>query len=344
MPKTIPAWRWDPSMGRALLYTALAALVPLVIGIDSYFVSFLVSVLIYSIFAMGLQLILGYAGIISLGHAAFFGVGAYASAILTKKLGLPFSVGFLAALATAFLFGLIMTPTVRLRDINFAMATFAFGIIATQVFLHWSSLTGGHDGIPMLPAAGLGPFAFDTSGRFYYFALLLLLGQYLLFRRLLVSHLGLALNAIRQNETAAQACGVNLAVLKVKVILIGSVSAGAAGSLFAHFNGSVSPLSFSWVQSVAILAMIVVGGLQSFGGAIVGVSVLLFLTDYLRILAEYSMLSYGVILAVFMIFMPKGIVGFSRQVGEAARRRFGMVKAAPPSALLQMRPETPADG
>lgn len=309
-----------PAFGRRALESGLvalvvAALLPVPLA-ENYFLFFLVDVLIYSILALSLQLMLGYGGIVSLGHASFFGIGAYTSAYLMKAVGMPFPIAFLGAIAIALLGGLLMSPIIRLRDVYFAMASFAFGIIVSVLFTQWSTITGGHDGLPGIPPARIGPLDLEDTVPFYYLALVVLTVQVFLYRRYLASPYGQALDAIRQNETAARASGIGLTAMKAQVILLGVGSAGAAGSLFAHFHGSVAPSSFGWLQSVMLLAMLVVGGVRSFSGAILGTLVLLFLASYLRELREYQALVNGLILALFMIFLPRGLVGLVRSLFE----------------------------
>ncbi len=285
-----------------------AGLLPFLIG-DHFFVFFLTTFFIFAMLALGLQLIIGYSGVISLGHAAFFGIGAYTSSILAKSLGIPFALALPLAGVLAALGGLLMSPIIRLRDVYFAMASFAFGIVVSEVFNQWKPVTGGHDGLSIIPLAQLGPLVFDSPSRFYYLALGLATAQYLLFRRLLASPFGHALDAMRQNEAGAKAAGLNLTALKVRAIVLGAGTAGVAGSLHAHFNGSVSPQTFLWSQSIALLTMVVVGGLQSLPGVVAATFLLLFLSEYLRDLVQYKVLINGLVLALFMIFLPRGIAG-----------------------------------
>jgi branched-chain amino acid transport system permease protein len=282
--------------------------VPTLLG-NSFFVFFLTSFFIFMMLTMGLQLLIGYAGILSLGHAAFFGVGAYCSAILTARYGFPFLVALpLAGLLAGFC-GILMAPIIRLREVYFAMASFAFGIVLAEVFAHWKSVTGGHDGFPMIPFAALGPYVLDTPGKFYYLVLALLAAQYLLYRVILTSTFGRALNAMRQNEAAAKSAGLNIVALKIWTIVITSALAGVAGALYAHLNGSVSPQMFHWSQSITLLTMVVVGGFTSIAGLFSATFLLMYLTQYLRWLSEYTALVNGLVLTLFVIFLPAGLGG-----------------------------------
>lgn len=313
-----------------LLFIGLA-LVPVALG-DHFFVFFLTSYLIFAMLTLGLQLLVGYAGILSLGHAAFFGVGAYCSGVLTGRYDVPFLLALPISGLAAALVGLLMSPIIRLREVYFAMASFAFGIMATEVFAHWKSVTGGHDGLSMIPFAEIGPYALDTPSKFYYLVLLLLLAQFILFRRLLGSPFGRALDAMRQSEPGARSAGLNLTALKIWAILLGAASAGIAGCLYAHLNGSVSPQMFHWSQSVALLTMVVVGGVSSVPGVLAGTFLLLFLTQYVRGFSEYTTLVDGLVLTLFVIFLPDGLGGI--RLGRSLFRAgwFGGKAATPERA------------
>lgn len=297
----------------AALFFAALAFMPTLLG-NSFFVLFLTSFFIFVMLTMGLQLLVGYAGILSLGHAAFFGVGAYCSAILTGRYGFPFAAALpLAGLLAGFC-GILMSPIIRLREVYFAMASFAFGIVLTEVFLHWKSMTGGHDGFPMIPFAAVGSYALDTPAKFYYLVLFFLVAQYFLFRGILNSTFGRSLNAMRQSETGAKSAGLNIVALKVWAILISAIFAGVAGALYAHLNGSVSPQMFHWSQSITLLTMVVVGGVNSTTGLFSSTFLLMYLTQYLRWLSEYNTLVNGLILTLFVIFLPAGLGGLFKKI------------------------------
>jgi branched-chain amino acid transport system permease protein len=294
---------------RAGLLILALAMIPIVLGADDFFVFFLASYLIFGMLVLGLQLLVGSAGILCLGHAAFFGIGAYCSAILTGRYGVPFIVALPVAGLVAGIGGLLMSPIIRLREVYFAMASFAFGIVITEVFAQWKPVTGGHDGFSSIPFAQIGPLVFDNSAKSYYLALLLLCIQYVLYKKVLRSPFGRALHAMRESEAGAKSAGLNLTALKIWAILIAAVSAGIAGSLYAHLNGSVSPPMFHWSRSITLLTMLVIGGVSSTPGVFAGAFVLMFLTQYLRGFSEYSALINGAILSFFVIFLPSGIGG-----------------------------------
>jgi branched-chain amino acid transport system permease protein len=291
-----------PALGAVAIFSML----PVFLG-DGFFVFFLTSFFIFAMLATGLQFLIGCAGILSLGHASFFGIGAYCSGILTGRYDVPFLLALPVSGLLAGLGGLLMAPIIRLREVYFAMASFAFGIVVNEVFTHWKSMTGGHDGFPSVPFASLGGYALDTPAKLYYFALALLSLQCVLFSYLRQSSFGRSLNVMRQNEAGAKSIGLNLVALKVWVIVITSVSAGIAGSLFAHLNGSVSPQMFHWSQSINVLTMVVVGGVANIAGLFSATFVLMYLTQYLRWLSEYTSLVNGIVLTLFVVFLPAGI-------------------------------------
>lgn len=305
----------------AIITMLAALLLPLLLDPFGFFILFLDNILVFVLLTLGLQLILGYAGILNLGHAAFFGLGAYTSAILTKTLGVPFPLAFLASTLMGLLGGLLMCPIIRLRDVYFAMASFAFGIVAYVVFSEWREITNGHIGIRAIPPARIAGIDFADSLNFYYLVLPCVIVLYIVFRLLLISPFGTSLNAIRQSELAARSVGMHLAAIKVKTILIGAAAAGAGGSLITHLQGFVSPELFNWPQSVTLVTMMVIGGIGSFPGAIIGTFAIQFMSEYLRFLVEYKMLIYGGILVFFMIFLPKGIAGVARALLVAVLER-----------------------
>ncbi len=289
-----------------LVVLILLTLLPLALG-EHYFIQLMSNFFIFAILTTGLQILIGFSGILSLGHAAFFGIGAYTSAILSVRLNAPFPLALLAGCIVAGGLGLVMSPILRLREVYFAIASFAFGIIAAQVFANWKTMTGGHDGLIMIPFASIGGLTFDTPAKFYFLSLACLVGQYLILATIMRGPFGRALAAMRQNEHAALSVGLNLTKLKVIVVVIAATSAGLAGGLFAHFYGSITPQTFGWQQSVSLLTMVVVGGGRGFAGVLAATFLLLFLPEYFRAMAEYSALINGIILTAIVVILPNGI-------------------------------------
>jgi branched-chain amino acid transport system permease protein len=262
---------------------------------------------IFAMLSTSLQLLVGVSGILSLGHAAFFGIGAYAAGLLTQSVHLPFLIALLGGGILGGLAALLMSPIIRLKEAYFAIASFAFGILVAEFFAQAKPLTGGHDGLIMIPVASIGGLNFDTPGRLYFLTLVPLVLQISFFKVLLAGPVGKALSCMRQNEHAAKSVGLDLTTLKVLVIVIGGITAAIAGGLYAHLYGSISPHTFGWQQSVSLLTMVVVGGGAGLFWVVVATFILLFLPEQFRAAAEYSSLINGVILTLFMMLLPRGL-------------------------------------
>jgi ABC-type branched-subunit amino acid transport system permease subunit len=291
-----------------LVAVGLLALLPAAIG-EHYFVHLMANFFIFAILTMSLQLLIGFSGILSLGHAAFFGVGAYTAAVLSTRFGAPFPLALLGGCIIAGLLGLVMSPIIRLREVYFAIASFAFGIVVSELFVQWKSVTGGHDGLIMIPVATIGPLSLDTPSKFYYLALGFVALEYLLLSGLMGSVFGRALGAMRQNEQAARGVGLDLTSLKVVTIVVAAVSTGLAGGLYAHLYGSISPQTFDWSQSINLLTMVVIGGGAGLGGVLAATFLLLLLPEYFRAAAEYSTLINGAVLTLSLVVFPRGLGG-----------------------------------
>jgi branched-chain amino acid transport system permease protein len=302
---------WTPtSVG---VVAALAAL-PLLLGGSPYHLFLVNTIAVYAMLALGLQLVLGYGGLLQLGYAGFFGLGAYTSAILTTHHGWPVPAALVAAMAVAVAGAVVMSPIVRLRDVNFAMATFVFGLILELVYNQWSSLTNGPIGFRGIPSASFFGVALVDPQHYYYLLYVALLAEYALIVRLLHSPFGTALRAMRENETACRTSGVDVTRVKVTLLLVSSAIAGAAGALLAHMNGFISPPTFGWGTSVALLMMVVLGGVRSLPGAIVGAVVIRLIVEQTSVLGHHSNIVFGVTLVLFMAFLPNGLAGFAARL------------------------------
>ena len=281
--------------------------------------------LIYAVFVMGLDLAMGYTGQVSLGHAAFFGIGAYTTAILSKQYGIPFWFTIPVAVGLAGAFGLIVGLTApRLHEDYLVMSTLAFGTVAWLVFVNWRSLTGGPMGMPGIPAPsitvpGVLHFEFDSYHRYLWLLLVLFALAVLVTHRVVNSTFGRACLAIRDDEVAAEALGINLAWYKVTVFALSAAYGGIAGSFFAPFLGLVSPESFAFPTSLTVLVMNMIGGMGSIAGSILGVIVVTLFSELTRDYPVYSMMAYGFLLTAMIIYFPYGVVGGIRRL--AARWR-----------------------
>jgi branched-chain amino acid transport system permease protein len=318
------AREWSPyvlGLGALLAVPPLLNVVP---GVASGYVSYLISLgLIYAIVAIGLGLLVGYAGQISLGHAGFFAIGAYASALLTFRLGLPFVVALLAAGALSAAIGFLLgLPALRLSGPYLAVATLGFGLAIPQLAVWQGAWTGGSSGLHGLPLAALplGAFTvvFRTDQDYYYLAAAVLLLLTIFARNVVTSHTGRAFVAIRDSELAARAMGVDLVRYKTRAFALSALYAGIAGGLYAHLVHGISPEDFTVLLSIDFLTMVVLGGLGSVGGAISGALFLTFVQNAvtrLPVVHDFKNLYIvvlGVVLILTIAFLPHGLAGVAR--------------------------------
>ncbi|MFW6113599.1 MAG: branched-chain amino acid ABC transporter permease [Actinomycetota bacterium] len=289
------------------------------LGIDIVYVMRMVGV--FTIIAVGLNLLMGYAGQISLGHGAFFGVGAYTSALLTVKAGLPVWLGLILAMVVAALMGLLVAPILRLKGHYLAMATLGLGIIAFVFFRELVWLTNGNDGVRGIPDLAVPGMSITTREGEYLFVWILALVILALCSNLVRSREGRAMKALRHSEVAAEAMGINVSWHKIKVFMFSAALGGLAGGIFAHLQGYIDPGSFSIMLSIELVIMVVVGGMESIWGAVAGAGVIVFLPEVIEALPKwlgdvphwveryslYEGILFGLILILTMIFMPSGI-------------------------------------
>lgn len=290
-----------------LLVMATFWVVPLTFG--GFYLYLGAVIAIYAIAALGLQVMVGLAGQLSLGHAAFLGIGAYTAVLLEKNLGWSFLFALPAAGIAAGLAGLLMAQMIRLSGVYFKIATFGFGIVVFQVLTNWGSLTGGHVGVRGIPPIEIFGMSFTTRSDLFILEMIVLTLVYGALIRLCHGRIGRAFRAIGQNESAARSIGIPVNLYRMTVITIGSAIAGLGGAFLPHLMKFLSPESFSWHESLILLIMITVGGLASLPGAIVGAAVLTIVPEYLRGFAEYKMFVFGILLIASMIIMPSGIAG-----------------------------------
>jgi len=291
---------------------------------STYVLSALVFVALNAIAALGLSLVMGFAGQVSLGQAAFYAIGAYVSGILTASFGwngwAALAVAVLAGALTAFAIGL---PIFRLSGLLLAMATLGFGIIVYYVLVNSADLTGGPSGLTGIPPLAIGGFTFDTDGRVLWLAwgaLLLLLG---LAGNLVDSRVGRAFRAIHGSEPAAQAAGIDTARYKLGVFALAGGMTALAGGIYAHYLKFINPSPFGFAFSVELVVMVVLGGVASLWGAVLGAAAIVLLVEALRGLlplvtashgaAEYEIVIFGLILMAFMIFLPGGLTAVGRR-------------------------------
>jgi branched-chain amino acid transport system permease protein len=290
-----------------LFYLAAICLAPLIWS-DPHFLHLMVLAGIYAILALGLSLFMGYAGQISLGHAAFFGIGAYTTAILTVRHGFPPLVAFwasaLSASAAAYLIG---RPILKLKGYFLALATLGFGEIFLVIVRESADLTGGVIGIFGIPRLSVMGFSFDTYLKQYYLTWGVLTGLFIFSKNLVRSKVGRALLAVAASEDAASSVGINVPRTKLEIFVLGAAFAGLAGSLFASVMSTANPEAFSLSVTVPIVMMVILGGMGNIYGPVAGAILLTGLMDILSRYQEYSLPVYSIILILLLIFFPDGI-------------------------------------
>ncbi len=282
-----------------------------------YILHILVITGIYIILTLSLNLIVGYTGLPALGHAAFSCIGAYTSSLLALHYGVTPWIGLpIGAILSALLGVVIAFPSLRLKGDYLALATFGFGVIVYSISQNWVDLTRGPMGLPGIP--GFSIFSYQLSAIWQY---LILVGffvflTYFFLNRVVNSPFGRILQGIREDEIATLAMGKNINKYKVWVFVIGAFFAGIAGSLYAHYITFIDPSSFTVMESITILLMVVFGGMGSLAGSFIGASVLVILPELLRFLglpssiaAPLRQMIYGLLLVILMLKRPQGILG-----------------------------------
>jgi branched-chain amino acid transport system permease protein len=297
---------------RTLGALVAAALVTLPLWLASaYHLHVIIMAGIFTILALSLNLLLGYTGQLSLGHAAFFGIGAYTSALLTLSLQWPFWLGLPSAAAAAGVAGwAIGRLALKVRGAYFVLVTISFAGVISLVSVNWMELTNGPLGLPGVPAPALGGFSFRAKAAYYYLVLAAAAGCYLLCHRLVRSRLGRAFLALRENEALAESVGVDPTRTLVLAAVVSAAMAGVAGSLYAHYTRFVSPEVFLFSYTVTMVIMVVAGGKGTLAGPVVGAVLFTILPEALReaVAWQWQMLAYGVLLVLLVFFLPRGIV------------------------------------
>jgi branched-chain amino acid transport system permease protein len=307
--------------GRWVGAAALVALAVAPWALARHQLSILTDLLIFGLFALSLDLIMGYTGMVSFGHAAYFGLGAYASALVLIHFAQPVPV---ALVAGALLAGVIAIPvgwfSTRAKDIYFAMLTLAFAQLLYTVAYKWRDLTGGSDGIAGVPKTALywgGP-SLASGPAFYAVVAVSVVVSLFVCRAIVASPFGRALQAIRENERRFLALGRDPRPFKLAVFVIAAVFAGLAGALFAPFRGFASPEVMFWVLSGQGLMMVITGGIGTLVGPIIGAMVFILVQEILSSYTEHWMIFTGAIFVLMVIFLPGGLVGTARRLAARA--------------------------
>jgi len=303
---TAPAWVWNP-----------------------YHLHTLIMAGIFAVLALSLNLLLGYTGQLSLGHAAFFGIGAYATGLLTVKLEWSAWIGLLAAIVLPGVAGYVIGRlALKLRGAYFVLLTISFAGCVSLVSVNWMDLTNGPLGLPGVPPLeiallGLPALSLRSKTAFYYVVLVAVALSYLVCVALIRSRVGRALVALRENETLAASVGIDGTHYLVLAAVVSAAMAGFGGGLYAHYTRFVSPEVFLFTYTVTMVIMVVAGGKGTLAGPIVGAVLFTVLPEALRAATswQWQMLLYGILLVGVLFFMPEGIVPALRGLGPAARRR-----------------------
>ncbi|PIC64091.1 branched-chain amino acid ABC transporter permease [Sporosarcina sp. P13] len=328
------------------LLIGVLALLMIPLGITNpYFMYVINLILIYILLVLGLDLLVGYTGQVSIGHGAFFGIGAYIAAIFSTKLGLSFWLTLpIAILATAIIGFIIGFIGLKLIEEYLVMATLAFGTIIWLVFLNWTDVTGGPMGIALIPPPpemnfGLFTLSFTQYADYYPLLLFFVIVAIIITKLLINSGFGRSCTAIRDDELAAQSMGIPVFRTKVIMFTISASYCGAAGTLYAHFIHVVSPETFNFTMSVTILTMVMIGGQGSIIGAVLGASLLTIFSEALRAAPELRMLIYGLLIVIMMMFFPRGIMGIISFYRKLIEKRALLKKLKGGKATVDVKKE-----
>lgn len=307
------------SLALATAILVVGALLSLVL--PEYYLRLLNLSVISAVAVIGLNFAFGYAGLISLGHAAFVGMGAYGLAILTTRYGWsPWLALPAAVAATAVFAAVIGFPLLRLRGHYLALATLGLNVSFYIVASNWIGLTGGTNGIARIPELSIAGQALSGESRFLWFGLLVLAVVAVLARAVHVSRHGRAMIAVRDDEIAAEMTGIDVTTVKISAFVLSAICAAIAGCLFACHVRFVAPEDFSYAHSITYLAMLIVGGESSIVGAILGSVLLTFLPEWLRFLGSGYLVFFGILMLGILVFLPTGLVGLARFARKSSRR------------------------
>jgi branched-chain amino acid transport system permease protein len=317
-------------------YKALYFLIPLLIILpilfpSNYMISVFTQIGIFSIVTLGLVLLMGYAGQISLGHAAFMGIGAYSSAILTVTYGMPVWLGIvLGMLISAAIAYIVGSQTLKLREHFLALATLGFNIIVYIVLVGYGELTKGASGFLGIPKFQLFGFALTKEIHYYILIWVIVLLLAIISLNIVNSHIGRVLRGIHDSEIATQSLGVNIARYKLNIFVISAVYASLAGSLYAHYINFIAPATFNISTSIELLLMVAVGGSQPIWGALIGSTIVISLSEFITPLltkalgakSEVKIVLFGALLILVMMYIPKGFVSLLKYLVPAKKQKY----------------------
>ena len=307
VPRTATSSALNPRLVSLAALAAVIAALPLVLT-NNFYLDMAILAGFNAIVCVGLNLLIGYAGQISLGHAGFFGIGAYVSGILVTTYGWPPIAALLVgAVSVGILAFLLAKPILRLKGHYLAMATLGIGIIVSIVLRTETGLTGGPDGMMVDSFKIFGLELYGEKNWYWVVGAMLFIAVWLSLN-LIDSPVGRALRAVHGSEVAAEVVGVDTTRYKVMVFVVSAVFASVAGSLFAHYSGLITPAKADFFKSIELVTMVVFGGMASTFGAVIGAVVLTVLPQALTVFQDYSQIVLGAILMFTMVFMPKGLL------------------------------------
>jgi branched-chain amino acid transport system permease protein len=302
----------EPAVARPALAALFALSIALPLLVTTYQTNIFISFLLYVVLGLGLNIIVGVAGLLFLGHAAFYAIGAYSYALLNHYFGIGFWVALPLGGLFACLGGILLAfPVLRLRGDYLAIVTLGFGEIIRLVLENWSSLTGGPSGISNIDRPGLFGMELsvaDANIYIYYIVLALAIITIISVQRLKDSRIGRALQALREDEIACQAMGIDRVNVKLMAFGLGTAWAGFAGVIFAAKTTFINPASFTFMESAIILSIVVLGGMGSNLGVILGSAFLVLMPEYLRAFSEYRMIIFASAMVLMMVFRPQGLI------------------------------------
>ena len=292
-----------------LIFIVITMFIPFIVK-DEYQLRVINIVLLYSIVALSINLIVGFAGQLDAGRAAFVGLGGYWSAIMMLRFHLPFIIAFISAGLFCAFIGFVLGMLCRRSTFDYlTLITIGFNIICTQVFLNWIPITNGAMGLRLVPSSILFGFSFDTNFKFFYFAFFLLIICYIVIKRITKSKIGRAFEAIRDDSIAASYSGINVANFKVINFSVASFFTGIAGSAMVHLTNYISPFTCTFDESIYQLQIAILGGLGSLPGSILGSAILVIAPEISRTFYEYRLMFVGFLMVAMMLWSPNGILG-----------------------------------
>ncbi len=317
------------NLGVLAILAIIISLFPLLVK-NPYYLNVMAIVGLNSIIVVGLTLFIGYAGQISLGHAAFYGMGAYVSGVLSASYGISPLVSIPVALAVTALAALLLgIPTLKLKGHYMVMATLGFNIIVSVVLVEWEDITGGVSGFSGIPNLGFGSMVLENDRAYYYLAwgifLVVVAGLF----SMIHSRVGRALRAVKDGELAAGALGVNVAKSKLTVFVLSALLASLAGCIYAHYLTFISPKTFNIFFSVELVAMVIIGGMGSIWGSLAGAAFLTPLPQLLHVFDDYKDLIYGAIFMGMLVKAPKGLAGIVGGLFEKRKREITLPGTSP---------------